>query len=195
MDSLDTPYCLHQRHWNAILDAPTAFHRLLNNLSLMLIGQMYVHLCCMSLYSAGTVAPPAHHHRQQLTHNRHSSHWQLPDQSHPSLDVPLPHLHHRNCGAYMRITTGNNLPHLVNMELRALDATRIHPENYRLAVSEFFCGTLCLKCSFQAALTQWWYLCFKLAWIEMALFDLINLALCICTCTPELAWHTLSGVQ
>lgn len=53
----------------------------------------------------------------------------------------------RNCGAYMRVTTAGGLPHLVNLELRQLDDTRVHPENYRLAVRTRIGGMMYLLCS------------------------------------------------
>ena len=44
----------------------------------------------------------------------------------------------RNCGSYLRVTAAG-LPQLANLEFRQLDASRVHPESYRLAVA------VCLK--------------------------------------------------
>eukprot|EP00798_Chlamydomonas_sp_ICE-L_P017811 gene17811-24189_t len=40
----------------------------------------------------------------------------------------------RNCGSYLRVTSAG-LPQLANLEFRQLDASRVHPESYRLAVA------------------------------------------------------------
>ena len=40
----------------------------------------------------------------------------------------------RNCGSFLRVTSAG-LPQLANLEFRQLDASRVHPESYRLAVS------------------------------------------------------------
>ena len=37
----------------------------------------------------------------------------------------------RNCGPFLRVSSAG-LPQLTNLEFRLLDATRVHPESYRL---------------------------------------------------------------
>ena len=76
------------------------------------------------------LAPPHLSLRPLFTHQRNGSRVESRNELYRELAV-LRKTVFRNCGPFLRVSSAG-LPQLTNLEFRLLDATRVHPESYRL---------------------------------------------------------------